>query len=85
MKTTTLCLVVSLAVSVLIVAILLQGSKKKQTKEGFSTNVQEVGMGVGIGIAVILVVFFGFFLYFYTSPKQPNVIASRYSMYYNLE
>ena len=74
MKTTTLCLVVTLAITVLILAILWQGPKKK-TKEGFATDAKEVGIGIGIGIAVILVVFFGFFLYFYSFPKKPNVVT----------
>ena len=84
MKTTTLCLVVTLALTVLILAILWQGPKKKP-KEGFATNVKEVGIGVAIGIAIILVVFLGFFVYFYSFPKQPNVVIPRRSLYWNME
>jgi hypothetical protein len=76
MKTTTLCLVISLAVSVLFIAILLQGPTKK-TKEGFAMNVEEVGIGVAIGIGVCLVVFAGFFFFFYSVPKKVNVIPMR--------
>lgn len=79
MKTTTLCLVISLAISVLIIAILLQGpaKKTKETKEGFAMNVEEVGIGIAIGIGVCLVVFAGFFFFFYSVPKKANVIPMR--------
>ncbi len=83
MKTTTLCLIVAVSVTVLVLAILHQ-SPKKPVKETFATDVKEIGMGVGFGTLIILLVFAGFFFYFYSSPKPPNVLPNK-RMYYNME
>ena len=80
MKTVTLCIVVTLALAVLIGAILLQKPKKK---EGFQGNVKEVGLGIAIAIVILLVVFAGFFLFYYSVPKQPNNIVNRAAYYFN--
>ena len=86
MKTTTLCIVVSLSIAILVIAILYQNPKK--TSEGFevAANAKEIGMGVAIALGILAVIFGGFFLFFYSFPKQPNVVAvPRKSFYYNLE
>ena len=87
MKTTTLCIVVCVSIAVLVVAILLKKPAKKQTKEGFevTANAKEIGIGIAIALAILLLVFGGFFMFFYSIPKQPNVVINpRRSFYYNM-
>jgi Flp pilus assembly protein protease CpaA len=78
MKTTTLCIVVCVSLAVLVVAILLKKPAKKQTKEGFEVpaNAKEIGIGIAIALAILLLVFGGFFMFFYSTPKQPNVVVN---------
>lgn len=80
MKPTTFCLIVSLAVAVLVIAILCQGPKKKQ-KEGFQSN--GIQMGIGMAVLVLLVLFAGFFLFYWNVPNQPPNFARKIS-YFNL-
>lgn len=78
MKTTTLCIVVCVSLAVLVVAILLQKPAKKQTKEGFEVpaNAKEIAIGIAIALGILLLVFGGFFMFFYSTPKQPNVVVN---------
>jgi hypothetical protein len=89
MKTTTLYIVVSLSIAVLVIATLYQKPvQTKKSKEGFevTANAKEIGIGVAIALGILLVIFGGFFVFFYSHPKQPNVVVpSRKSFYYNLE
>jgi hypothetical protein len=73
MKTTTLCLLVSLSLAALVVTILWP-RPKQETKEPFATDVKEVGIGIAIGIGIVVVIFASFFFYFYSVPKEPNVL-----------
>ena len=86
MKTTTLCIVVCVSLATIVVAILLQKPAKKQTKEGFEVpaNAKEIGIGIAIALGILILVFGGFFMFYYSTPKQPNVVmAPRRSIYLN--
>ena len=82
MKPWLFCLAISLSLAVLVVAILLKGPKPK-TKEGFQID-NQVNMGLLIGAGVLMVIFGGFFLFFYSFPKKPNVVV-RIPAYFNME
>lgn len=78
MKTTTLCIVVCVSLATIVVAILLQKPAKKETKEGFEVpaNAKEIGIGVAIALGIVFIVFAGFFIFYYSLPKQPNLIMA---------
>ena len=65
MKPALFCLVATLAVTTLIVAILLQKPKKK---EGFVDFIQQMPVAIGLGV-LVLIVFAVSFLFFYSQAK----------------
>ncbi len=93
MKTTTLCLVVCAAITVLVVAVLMQTSKPKSKKDGFVANlVQEdwrVSLGVGVGIGIVSILILVFIIYLWNQPKKYNAanvpVGRRWAVPYNME
>lgn len=79
------CIVIAAAVSVLMIAILLQ-MQREPKKERFLdyAQLQTVSLGVTGGVLALALLFAVFFMYFYRFPKQPNVISRRIT-YYNLD
>ena len=84
MKPIVLCLVVSLSLATLVVAILLKGNKEAaaKKKEGFLSSGNEFPIGMAVTVALVLVVFMVAFFSFYSFPKAPNVLPR--NGYYNL-
>ena len=79
------CIVIAAAVSVLMIAILLQMQREpKQERFQDYAQVQTLSLGLSGGVLAIVILFALFFMYFYRFPKQPNVISRRIT-YYNLE
>lgn len=74
----TIALLFGLSVTVLVVSILLE-RPVNTVKERFLDKNEETAIGIGVSIVFLLVIFAAFFLFFYSIPKQPNVIR-----YYNL-
>lgn len=74
----TIALLFGLSVTVLVVSILLE-RPVNTVKERFLNKNEETAIGIGVSIVFLLVIFAAFFLFFYSIPKQPNVIR-----YYNL-
>jgi Na+/melibiose symporter-like transporter len=80
MTPTTKGLILGLAVVALATFVFIP-YKKMPKVEGYKD--EEVSIGVGVTAGLVVVVFAVFFLFFYSSPKEPNVI--RRIQYYNLD
>lgn len=80
MTPTTVGLLVGIAV-VAITVIALIPRKKIPKVEGYKDEQMSIGIGITVGLMALL--FAVFFLFFYSFPKQPNVI--RRIQYYNLD
>lgn len=73
-------LIVALSVVALTVFVFIP-YQKMQKVEGYSE--EQVSIGVGVTAGLVIVIFAVFFLFFYSIPKEPNVI--RTIKYYNLD
>ena len=90
MKPIFFCLIVSISIAVLVVAILAQ---KPKQKEGYVANLVEenwkVGMGIGVAIGAVSILLVVFLVYYFTQPKKYNAanVSMPYKrpLYYNLE
>ena len=75
------CLLITISLIVLLLAILQPQTRK--TKEPFVAELQQGSIGISVGVGLILL-FLGLFFVYSSIPKEPNVIPRR-STYYNLE
>ena len=81
MNPTTQCILVTLSLVILALAILQPPSKP--SKEPFVAEIEQVGIGVGAGIAFLLLII-GVFFFYYNTPNEPTYVRRRFT-YYNME